>query len=42
VATIIVTFVQGLWRMALISYDRPKLERQISMLLTALNLQTSV
>lgn len=38
VATIIVTFVQGLWRMALISYDRPKLERQIDKLLTALKL----
>ena len=38
VATIIVTFVQGLWRMALISYDRPKLERQIDTLLTALKL----
>jgi TetR/AcrR family transcriptional repressor of nem operon len=38
VATIIVTFIQGLWRMALISYDRPKLERQIDRLLTALKL----
>jgi TetR/AcrR family transcriptional repressor of nem operon len=38
VATIIVTFVQGLWRMALISYDRPTLDRQIDTLLTALNL----
>lgn len=38
VAAIIVTFVQGLWRMALVSYDRPKLERQIDTFLTALKL----
>jgi len=38
VATVIVTFVQGLWRMALISYDRVKLEHQIETLLTALRL----
>jgi TetR/AcrR family transcriptional repressor of nem operon len=38
VASIIVTFIQGLWRMALISYDRPKLELQIDTLLNALKL----
>ena len=38
VARIIVTFVQGLWRMALISYDRSRLEHEIEMFLTALRL----
>jgi len=40
VAVLIVTFVQGLWRMALISYDRIKVERQIETLLTALRLRS--
>lgn len=38
VAGIIVTFIQGLWRIALISYDRPKLEGQVDALLTSLGL----
>lgn len=38
VATILVTFVQGLWRMALISYDRASVEREIETLLDALRL----
>jgi TetR/AcrR family transcriptional repressor of nem operon len=38
VAAIIVTFIQGLWRIALISYDRAKLESQVDTLLTSLGL----
>lgn len=38
VAKIIVTFVQGLWRMTLISYDRSRLEHEIELFLTALRL----
>lgn len=38
VAQVIVTYLQGLWRMALVSYDRPRYERQIETFLTALGL----
>lgn len=38
VAPIIVTYIQGLWRVALISYDRGKLEKQVDCFLTALGL----
>ena len=38
VAQVIVTYLQGLWRMALVSYDRHKFERQIEMFLTGLGL----
>ena len=35
---IIVTYLQGLWRMALVAYDRPRMERQINAFLGALGL----
>jgi TetR/AcrR family transcriptional repressor of nem operon len=38
VVPVIVTYLQGLWRMALVSYDRPRFERQIDLLLTGLGL----
>lgn len=38
VVPVIVTYLQGLWRMALISYDRAHFERQIDLFLTALGL----
>ena len=38
VAQIIATYLQGLFRMALLSYDRPQLERQVEMFLTSLGL----
>ena len=38
VVPIIVTYFQGLWRMALVSYDRPQMERQIDAFLVALGL----
>ena len=38
VAQVIVTYLQGLWRMALVSYDRHKFEKQIEMFLTGLGL----
>jgi len=38
VATVITTYLQGLWRMALISYNRPEFERQIDTFLSGLGL----
>ena len=38
VVPIIITYIQGLWRVALVSYDRQKLQIQIDTLLTALGL----
>ena len=38
VAQIIATYLQGLYRTALLSYDRPQLERQIDQFLTSLGL----
>jgi TetR/AcrR family transcriptional regulator, transcriptional repressor for nem operon len=38
VAQVIVTYLQGLWRMALVSYDRHKFEKQIETFLTGLGL----
>jgi len=38
IAPVIITYLQGLWRMALVSYDRPRFERQIDALLTGLGL----
>ena len=38
VVPIIVTYFQGLWRMALVAYDRPLVERQINAFLVALGL----
>jgi TetR/AcrR family transcriptional repressor of nem operon len=35
---VVITYLQGLWRMALVSYERPRFERQINMLLTGLGL----
>ena len=38
VVPVIITYLQGLWRMALVSYDRPRFERQIDVFLTGLGL----
>ena len=38
VVPIIITYLQGLFRMALVSYDRPKFEQQINVFLTGLRL----
>jgi len=38
VAPIIITYLQGLWRMALVSYDRSKFEQQIDTFLNGLGL----
>jgi TetR/AcrR family transcriptional repressor of nem operon len=38
VVPVIITYMQGLWRMALVSYDRPRFERQIDVFLSGLGL----
>jgi TetR/AcrR family transcriptional repressor of nem operon len=38
VVPVIVTYLQGIWRMALICYDRARFERQINLFLTGLGL----
>jgi TetR/AcrR family transcriptional regulator, transcriptional repressor for nem operon len=38
IATVITTYLQGLWRMALLSYHRPEFERQINVFLSGLGL----
>jgi TetR/AcrR family transcriptional repressor of nem operon len=38
VVPIVITYLQGLWRMALVSYDRGEYERQIDTFLTGLRL----
>ena len=38
IASVIITYAQGLWRMALVDYDRPRFERQITAFLTGLGL----
>jgi TetR/AcrR family transcriptional regulator, transcriptional repressor for nem operon len=38
VVPIIITYLQGMFRMALVSYDRPQFERQIDVFLTGLGL----
>jgi TetR/AcrR family transcriptional repressor of nem operon len=38
IVPVIVTYLQGLWRMALISYDRPRFEQQIDLFLTSMGL----
>jgi len=38
VAAIIITYLQGIWRMALVSYNRKQFERQIDVFLTGLGL----
>ena len=38
VVPIIVTYIQGQWRMALMSYNRPQFEKQIDVFLTGLGL----
>jgi TetR/AcrR family transcriptional repressor of nem operon len=38
VVPIVATYLQGLWRMALVSYDRPQFEQQIEAFLTGLGL----
>ena len=37
-ASVVVTYAQGLWRMAMVDYDRPSFERQIELFLTGLGL----
>jgi TetR/AcrR family transcriptional repressor of nem operon len=37
-ASVVVTYLQGLWRMALVDYDRRRFERQVDAFLTALGL----
>ena len=37
-ASVLMTYSQGLWRMALVDYDRPRFERQIDVLVSALGL----
>jgi TetR/AcrR family transcriptional regulator, transcriptional repressor for nem operon len=38
VVPVIITYMQGLWRMALVSYERSRFERQIDVFLTGLGL----
>jgi len=38
VVPIIITYIQGQWRMALMSYNRPQFEKQIDVFLTGLGL----
>lgn len=38
VAAVVATYAQGIWRMALVGYDRPRFERQIDAFLTGLGL----
>ena len=38
VASVVVTYVQGLWRMAMVDYERPRFERQVDAFLTGLGL----
>ncbi|OAE96349.1 TetR family transcriptional regulator [Bradyrhizobium centrolobii] len=38
IALVITTYLQGLWRMALVDYERPRFERQIDAFLTGLGL----
>jgi TetR/AcrR family transcriptional repressor of nem operon len=38
IASIIITYAQGIWRMALVHYDRPRFERQIDVFLAGLGL----
>ncbi|WP_131113430.1 TetR/AcrR family transcriptional regulator [Lichenihabitans psoromatis] len=37
-AAVVMTYLQGLWRMAMVSYDRHRFERQIDVFLTSLSL----
>ena len=38
IASVVVTYAQGIWRMALVQYDRPRFERQTDAFLTGLGL----
>jgi TetR/AcrR family transcriptional regulator, transcriptional repressor for nem operon len=38
IASIIVTYIQGLWRIALVSYDRRRLEHQVNTFLASIGL----
>jgi TetR/AcrR family transcriptional repressor of nem operon len=38
VVPIIITYIQGQWRMALVAYDRPQFEKRIDVFLTGLGL----
>jgi TetR/AcrR family transcriptional repressor of nem operon len=37
-ASVIITYAQGLWRMAMVDFDRPSFERQIEVFLTSMGL----
>jgi TetR/AcrR family transcriptional regulator, transcriptional repressor for nem operon len=37
-ASVVVTYLQGIWRMALVDYERPRFERQIDAFLSGLGL----
>ena len=37
-ASVIATYAQGIWRMAMVDYDRPRFERQVDVFLTGLGL----
>lgn len=41
IASVVVTYLQGLWRVALVDYDRPGFEQQIDAFLTGLGLEAS-
>ena len=38
IASVIVTYAQGIWRMAMVDYDRPRFDRQVDTFLTGLGL----
>ena len=38
VASVIVTYAQGIWRMAMVDFDRPRFDRQVDAFLTGLGL----
>lgn len=37
-AAVVATYAQGLWRMAMVDYDRPRFERQVDTFLTGFGL----
>jgi TetR/AcrR family transcriptional regulator, transcriptional repressor for nem operon len=38
IASVVITYAQGIWRMALIEYDRPRFQQQLDAFLTGLGL----
>jgi TetR/AcrR family transcriptional repressor of nem operon len=39
IASVIITYAQGIWRMAMVDYDRPSFDRQLDTFLTGLDLE---